>query len=217
MGENITKKVDDFLIFIQYKCLDNCTFKVKELKKIMKKEFSLITSYSTKLIDNDNPNFPVINAVLKDTYSFYLDDFYGVYPIWEVYNYEEKKGIFQRLYDHFFTDNKNSQTFGKFKEVKDHDFTSDVDGVDIHCDGKNENCIKDVLGILILNPLEGIHLYKRSSISIWDYLANIAALGTTIFNGLCKIFGLLYSKNFDNYKIIENILIKETKKVKKLS
>ena len=47
-------------------------------------------------------------------------------------------------------------------------------------------------------------------------MANIAALGTTIFNGLFKIFGLLYSKNFDNYKIIENILIKETKKVKKI-
>ena len=67
----------------------------------------------------------------------------------------------------------------------------------------------------ISDPLEGIHFYKRSSVSIWDYLANIAALGTTLFNGLCKIFGLLYSKNFDNYKIIENIISKEIKNAKK--
>jgi len=70
--------------------------------------------------------------------------------------------------------------------------------------------------ISISDPLEGIHFYKRSSVSIWDYLANIAALGTTLFNGLCKIFGLLYSKNFDNYKIIENIISKEIKNSKKI-
>ena len=49
-----------------------------------------------------------------------------------------------------------------------------------------------------------------------DYLANIATLGTTIFNILCKVFGLRYSQNFDNYKIVENILSKETKKPKEL-
>ena len=41
MGENITKKVDDFEIFIQYKCLDNCTFKAKELKKFWEKNLVL--------------------------------------------------------------------------------------------------------------------------------------------------------------------------------
>ena len=67
---------------------------------------------------------------------------------------------------------------------------------------------KNALIFQINNPLEGVHLYKRSSVSIWDYLANIAALGTTIFNGLCKVFALLYSKKFDNYKILDNILSK---------
>ena len=41
-------------------------------------------------------------------------------------------------------------------------------------------------------------------------------MGTTIFNIICKTFGLIYSSNFDNYKIIENILSKEAKKVKKI-
>ena len=118
MGENITKKVDDFEILIEYKCLDNCTFKAKELKKILRKEFSLITSYSTQLIDNDNPNFPVINAVLNDTYSFYLDDFYGVYPIWEVYNYEEKKEYFKDYMIIFLQIMKIVKPLGNSKKSK---------------------------------------------------------------------------------------------------
>ena len=61
-----------------------------------------------------------------------------------------------------------------------------------------------------------MHLYKRREISIWDYLANIAALGSALFNGLCKVFGILYSGNFDNYKTIESILSKESKKIKLL-
>ena len=46
-------------------------------------------------------------------------------------------------------------------------------------------------------------------------MSNVAALGTTIYNILCKAFEILYSQHFDNYKIIEKILTKESKDEKK--
>ena len=70
-----------------------------------------------------------------------------------------------------------------------------------------------VIEVNIYNQLKGIHQYKRKAKSIFDYLANIAALATSIFSGMCKVFGFLYSKNFDNYKIIDSILTKEKKNI----
>ena len=56
---------------------------------------------------------------------------------------------------------------------------------------------------------DGINLYRRKEKSIWDCLANIAALDSTIFNLLKLGFEFIYSNNFDNYKIIENIVNKK--------
>ena len=42
-----------------------------------------------------------------------------------------------------------------------------------------------------------------------DILANIGSLGSTVFNLMSLAYGFLYSKNFDNYKILENILTKK--------
>ena len=163
---------------------------------------------------HNDPDSPVKDTILNFTYGFYLDDnFFGITPKFEIYNYEEKKGMISRMIDSF-SGYSNHHTFGQIIGDKYNDFSRKIK--DIQCDKNNEHCVKFILMLSISNPLEGIHFYKRSSVSIWDYLANIAALGTTLFNGLCKIFGLLYSKNFDNYKIIENIISKEIKNYKKI-
>ena len=44
--------------------------------------------------------------------------------------------------------------------------------------------------------------YIRKKISFLDILANVAALGTTVLNLMSLAYGILYSANFDNYKII---------------
>ena len=208
MGENISKKPDDFTIVIAYNCLDDCTFKSKEIEDLLDEEFTFIISYNSKLIDNDNEDSPVIDTILNYTHYFYLDAyFFGLCPIWEVYNYEEKKGIFERMID-FMNDKEYIHTFGQMKDVKVYDLSREIDD-DIEHDKETGKYYKSVLGLSILNPLEGIHKYKRNSVSIWDYLANIASLGIGIFNGFCKVFTLIYSKNFDNYKIIENLLSKQ--------
>ena len=48
--------------------------------------------------------------------------------------------------------------------------------------------------------------YKRTHIFILDAIADISSLTSIIFELFSFIFSHFYSKNFDNYKIIENIL-----------
>ena len=48
--------------------------------------------------------------------------------------------------------------------------------------------------------------YARKEISILDVFANIAALASTALNLMALAYGFLYSENYDNYKIVENIL-----------
>ena len=72
--------------------------------------------------------------------------------------------------------------------------------------------MKPFLFIGTNNDLDGKTIYYRKGESIFDYIANIAALGASLFNILSKAYSVIYSKNFDNYKIIEKILSKEIKK-----
>ena len=62
--------------------------------------------------------------------------------------------------------------------------------------------------------------YKRTKKSIWDTISNICSLGFTIYNAFKNGYLLLYSSNFNNYKIIQTILssgkvekVKQNKKI----
>jgi len=48
--------------------------------------------------------------------------------------------------------------------------------------------------------------YKRTAKSFWNALANVCSLSMTVLSGFSFVFLNFYSNNFDNYKIIENIL-----------
>ena len=205
-GKNITLNVADFdylNVMIDYN--DN-PYPYPDLKNNSNlSSYYLNVFYSTKVIDNDNEETPVVDATFSYNCSFSLENIVKLDAKWGVYHYEEKKGIISRVSDSILN-KQNQYIFGRIEKIE----TLAVPNI------PEIKIIDSLIVFRINNPLEGIHLYKRSSVSIWDYLANIAALGTTIFNGLCKIFSLLYSKNFDNYKIIDKILSKEIKKVKNI-
>jgi len=213
MGENITLNVNDFdnfLLRVLYICPEfdrNCTFYWKNNTNF---DYNFTIYYSTKIVDFDNSENPVIDEVFHYNYTFSPENFGGIFPHWEAFIYEEMKGIISRTYDSLIK-RQNNYYFGRFKEVATPNTPKEGE---IYCPKDSDRCVKNVLVFKIINLLEGVNLYKRKEISIWDYLANIAALGTTLFNGLSKIFSLLYSKNFDSYKIIENILSKDTKREK---
>ena len=99
------------------------------------------------------------------------------------------KGIISRTFDSLIKQQDNYYNFGRFEEV----YTPNIpNGGEKICFGDERPCVKNVLVFKIINLLEWVNLYKRKEIFIWDYLPNIDALGTIIFNGLYKIFSLLY-------------------------
>ena len=57
--------------------------------------------------------------------------------------------------------------------------------------------------------------YKRTRKSLLDTFANICSLGMTLLNAVKTLFLFLYSKNFDNYKTVQNIFFKGDIKIKK--
>ena len=113
------------------------------------------------------------------------------------------------------SDSRSNWTFGQIENFELEDDSYNENNKAIY-DNETDTEYKFICFMYNINILDGIRLYKRKAITLMDYLANIAALGTSVFNLLTKIFGTLYSKNFDNYKIVENILSKEIKKVRKV-
>ena len=57
--------------------------------------------------------------------------------------------------------------------------------------------------------------YKRKRKSILDSLANIFSLWISLYNAFTFLFAVLYSKNFDKYKIVENIISKNKENLHK--
>ena len=61
------------------------------------------------------------------------------------------------------------------------------------------------------NGFGNYDMYTRNKISIFDPIANICALVTTLYGIITFIFYLIYSRNFDSYKIVEKILSNRAK------
>ena len=131
--------------------------------------------------------------------------------------YEEKKGI-SRLFDKIFNKtNKHSISFienerttvyyrpdsyfyGDHYKEKEHGFeVEEEEERDV-----NQTLYKQ-LAIINTFPVGKYQIYRRSEISFLTVLANIGALFSTFYCVFSFVFRF-YSKNFDNYKIVEKIL-----------
>ena len=196
----ISTKVDEYSTILFYKC------SYKEPDNICLDEesqgFELNIYYNSKILDHENSYSPVRNSSLNFIQIFHSDYMTMMETYWETYNYEEKKGIMTKIFDYIF-DNQNNYTFGQITHSQVYSI-----GKFRKVDYNDDFCLLPMLAIHMNNQLTGIHLYKRQAISIWDYLSNICALGLTIYSGLTTIFKFIYSKNYDNYKVMETILSK---------
>ena len=93
---------------------------------------------------------------------------------WGIYNYEEEKGIWSKIYDKIFH-KENNYNFGLIESSQVYSLPSSPYLIMF-----NQTIFKALMINQMFNRLNGIHQYKRKAKSIWDSLANIAALGTTI-------------------------------------
>ena len=126
---------------------------------------------------------------------------------WEVIKYKDQRTLFDSL-----TKRKTEYIFGHIENSlvqfsKYENYTKVV-----HYDFR-VGYILPVFEIYFSNDHKEYLFYKRKKVELLDLLANIGALFSTIRYIFSFLFSF-YSKNFDNYKIIWNILNYQNEQIK---
>lgn len=208
-SQTITQHLGPWMVFYRCKGSD-CTIEDKD--KIKVDSYRLTLGYRGFSLDHQNPDKPI--ELIPKGYHYernieFLANTNIVFLNWHMIEYQEQKGVFGKLYDNIM--GKNSTYYGL--EIDSHlTYTDDGHMRDFPTNGFR---IKDEKGnhFIILLYLEHYLLndvikYSRKAKSFLDVLTNICALGSTVLNLISLGYAFLYSKSYDNYKIIENILTK---------
>ena len=130
---------------------------------------------------------------------------------WTITRYEDNQGLWQ-IFDYFKEEEpehlKETNIFigGSYENYD----TMIIDKNTIYGARKNTKLLF-MIETLDLNDFNTVLYkdYKRKAKSILDCYANIFSLWISLYNGFTFIFLKLYSKSFDKYKIMENILSRQ--------
>ena len=205
---NIERKVDHFNLLVFKKCEDiKCNFTKEEIG--IKRYIHI--SYNSQIIDHDNDNKPIKNETIHRYYQLNINNdniIKSCSANWEISSYEDVKGV-EKIFD-YLSGNKLNFTFGNFEAINCIVNKSYSGQITLYKDDGPQD-FKLISSFELKNELYGINIYKRKKKSLMDYAANIASLCATIYSIMSKAFGFIYSRNFDTYKIVENILSKGSK------
>ena len=206
-GEFFQTRANKTNLVLVYICQDdNCTLDEKDKDTY---GYSLNLKYKGFKLDHQSKTIPLdVNA---DKYFTELYPFFFNYPLlnllrWEVIKYVEERGILG-LFDKII-DKKSEFTSGFISSSESYTFDHPIE-------------IKNNLGkkykflcfIKIINEHYQYTEYKRVKKSFLDVLANIGALFSTFFSVFIFAYKY-YSKNYDNYYLVDKIL--SSKKIRSL-
>ena len=187
----INRRISDFHIKILYYCENesNCILKEKDISKY---GYKLKISFNTAKIDLQNHPTPIIKDVLITKYlqiPFYFKYAYNINYDWEVIKYIEQNTLLDR--------------FRKKKEEFSWQFSNIMSYI---IDDEEEiNIYKKLLDVNFINFHSSYIQFMRKRKTLLDLVAKITALFQTLY--FCFSFAFkYYSKNFNNYKIIEKVL-----------
>ena len=208
----IERRANDISIDILYKCINNeqnCEIDKKDNRIFYK----LVLGHNTFDIDPQS-DIPIKRSDHARWYEFTFnpDIKLIITGKWTIIRYENIKGFFDI-----------------FKNKTEND---DIKEDDIYIGGKYQNFDKDILDdglsaiykndtrYLMRFEISNVNMsniilyedYKRKKNSILDVLADVFSLWISLYNGFSFLITKLYSKNFDKYKIIENILLNQKEK-----
>ena len=205
---NLRKRVTDINFIIAYKCneLDeDCNVPVNGLT------FQGI--YNGFVLDHQNESSPLYQVDMKHNMRMeedilvnepFIDIFY-----WKIIKYKQEAG-FSKLWNNLKgIDDENQSIIGLtgYKADKEHyNFNNIDDKMIIERDGNHYRFLAQIaLDIDIYHYDE----YNRIKKSILNPLSSIFSLCLAVYNALSLFLIKFYSVNFDNYKIVEKILLNE--------
>jgi len=195
-------KISEFDIYIVYDCeTSNCSDYFDYINNLNESEqnYYLYTFYQGFKLDHQNPNEPILKEENGTEISFYTINGLihnitnSLRYYWQIILYNEKK-LFSEDYNNSCGYISDYALYNNILETK-------VIG------GKNYVILNK---ISINNRYTEYIEYKRTRNSELDLIANIFSLFSNFFFILRIVFKF-YSKNFNNYKVIENILSNKLK------
>ena len=134
---------------------------------------------------------------------------------WEVIKYRDQKSLFDSV-----TKRKTEFTFGKIKDnfFNYTEYDNYVNEVFLKRSYSKDEYFYylPIEGFYFNNPNNDYFLYKRTKISFLDVIAKIGALFSTIKFFFAFAFSF-YSKNFNNYTIVNNIFNPHKKLIKSIN
>jgi hypothetical protein len=162
------------------------------------------TYYKYDLQDDDEPS-KLSNEPSPFQIGFNPDISQGADYFWQVTKIIEEKGMFDKLIG-----NKKESFGGNYYQSEISTIKTTIAPGSQLQDYNDERLKSGFFKILYIfnsvNQFDHYIEYKRKKISVFDLVANICSLALTIFNAFKLGFSILYSSNFDNYKIIDRIL-----------
>ena len=188
---------------VYYECQEyNCS----DVKNIFDFDMSFEVFYNQFNISHqDNiPLYQIQNTTMLTSSGLIFDDFKRLFGKvqhtlkWDIIKYKEEKG-FLSLFDRFKEENSDKYLYGLFLESKEEKIIEPYSEI-------NKSGFICLFNIVIDINYEHHEEYSRKVIGLIDVIANICSLSLTIFNAFTFLFYQIYSKNFDNYKIVQNIL-----------
>ena len=214
-GVDYKNKIFGLSFALIYNCLrvENNTCVIREEDKgllSMNNNF-LSFNYTGYKIDHQNGDTPLQKVYLQDAHYFNFDSNKLTinYLKWKHIKYTKEKGIFATL--------KN--LMGESNDLYGGEFITPqkivIDTPELLLMLERLLGYK-TLAFFIVNIYDNqsyFDYYLRSKISIFDSISNICSLSLTVYNIMTFLFCGYYSNSFDNYKIIDNIIFKNQKRV----
>jgi hypothetical protein len=191
------KKVSDLGLIIGYKCEDeNCTLNADDYSTF---DYYLEIKYNGFDLNHqaDIPLKNDSNVLFKKILTFSYTHTVIKSLSWEIIKYKEEKGI-SRLFDKLIGKN-NEYTSGYISSFESIDITHTI------IDRKKISDINlKIIAEFLMSSEKNYTEYKRRKISLLDVISKIGALFMTFYSFFIFIFKF-YSKNFDNYKIVQSV------------
>ena len=207
------------LIAIVYNCSDPTCSSLREEDIYLKYKFPPILhfvfrhSFYDLNLQDDNEPLKLNENPISNLYGFNPDlgHYQNIY--WQIATVEEEQGMLDKL-----TGNKKVLYGGSFinSEISIIQETI-IDGYRTTMPDIVPGYYKILYVFNSINYCDDFVEYKRKKVSVFDLIANICSLALTIFNVLKLGFSILYSSNFDNYKIIDRILSTRDISMEKIS
>ena len=202
-GEKRKARVSELSFQVFYKC-KNETYCGSEDGNDKLNLFLLWLEYYGYFCDHQNKKSPIKRDYNYKIFPFTIEDRIDYYLFdWKIIKYEEESsfsGMFRRT----------KETYGgEFTETEKYSIPSE--GIDKFQKMNNETGKMEYYQLVAVfqfyrNNFGYYDNYSRERVSIFDAIANICALVSTLYGVVTFIFCGFYSNSFDNYKIIEKII-----------